>query len=234
MNTTPPNQIQPDNVQIDSSWKAVLADEFTKPYFADIKSRLVADKQSGKAVYPPGKLIFNAFNHTPFTDVKVVIIGQDPYHQPNQAMGLSFSVPQGIRIPPSLNNIYKELAQSIDGFVIPAHGDLTAWATQGVFLLNAALTVEASKAGSHAKIGWQQFTDAVIHYLSEQRESVIFMLWGNFAKQKANLINTQKHHVLTAVHPSPLAGNRFLGCGHFAQANQYLIDAGQTPIDWQV
>lgn len=237
MQTTPNttnNPINPSTVQIEASWKAALANEFAQPYFTHIKQTLLTAKQQGAVVYPPGKLIFNAFNATPLSDVKVVIIGQDPYHQPQQAMGLSFSVPQGVRVPPSLKNIYKELARSIDGFVIPQHGDLTAWSQQGVFLLNAVLTVEQGKAASHSKIGWQQFTDAVIRTISDQREGVIFMLWGNFAKKKAALIDSNKHHVLTAVHPSPLAGNGFQGCNHFVRANALLVQQGEAPIDWNL
>lgn len=226
--------INPDSVQIEASWKAALANTFAQPYFAGIKQTLLTARQQGRAVYPPGRLIFNAFDTTPLPDVKVVIIGQDPYHQPQQAMGLSFSVPQGVRVPPSLKNIYKELARSVDGFQVPPHGDLTAWAQQGVFLLNAVLTVEHGRAASHAKIGWQQFTDAVIRTLSAQREGVIFMLWGNFAKKKAALIDADRHHILTAVHPSPLAGGGFQGCDHFAQANRLLAAQGKDAIDWQL
>lgn len=231
---TPNNPINPSTVQIEASWKVALANEFAQPYFTHIKQTLLTAKQQGAVVYPPGKLIFNAFNATPLPDVKVVIIGQDPYHQPQQAMGLSFSVPQGVRVPPSLKNIYKELARSIDGFAIPQHGDLTAWSQQGVFLLNAVLTVEQGKAASHSKIGWQQFTDAVIRTISAQREGVIFMLWGNFAKKKAALIDGNKHHILTAVHPSPLAGNGFQGCNHFARANELLAEQGEELINWQI
>lgn len=226
--------IDPSAVQIEASWKQALASEFAQPYFATIKQTLINAKTAGKTVYPPGKLIFNAFNSTPLPNVKVVIIGQDPYHQPQQAMGLSFSVPQGVRIPPSLRNVYKELARSIEGFTPPHHGDLSHWAEQGVFLLNAVLTVEQSKAASHSKIGWQTFTDAVIRTISGQRTGVVFMLWGNFAKRKAELIDASKHHILQAVHPSPLAGNGFQGCNHFAHANELLQQQGAQPIDWQV
>jgi uracil-DNA glycosylase len=222
------------NVQIEASWKELLADEFQQPYFSAIKSFLVKEKQAGKTIYPPGSLIFNAFNTTPVDKVKVVILGQDPYHGPRQAMGLSFSVPRDVRTPASLRNIYKELADNIDGFQIPKHGDLTAWAEQGVFMLNAMLTVEHKKAGSHKKAGWQKFTDAVIKKLSDEREGIIFMLWGNFAKSKKVLIDTSKHHVLEAVHPSPLAGNGFLGNKHFSTANEILSKQGKTPINWQV
>ena len=222
------------NVQIENSWKMALAQEFEQPYFAQIKAALRDARAQGKTVYPRGSLIFNAFNTTPLPSVKVVILGQDPYHQPNQAMGLSFSVPQGVAIPASLRNVYKELARTVDGFVIPKHGDLSHWAQQGVLLLNASLTVEQSRAASHANIGWQHFTDAVIQTISDHNEGVVFMLWGNFAKKKAVLIDARRHHVLTAVHPSPLAGGAFIGCNHFVQCNQLLIQQGKTPIDWQV
>ena len=222
------------DVKIESTWKQALAHEFAQPYFEQIKAELMACKTAGKIFYPRGSLIFNAFDTTPLPQVKVVILGQDPYHQPNQAMGLSFSVPHGVAIPPSLRNVYKELARTMEGFVIPNHGDLTHWAQQGVFLLNAVLTVEQSRAASHAGLGWQNFTDAVIRTISECNEGVVFMLWGNFAKKKAELIDASKHHILTAVHPSPLAGGGFAGCNHFAKANELLIAQGKTPIDWQV
>ena len=222
------------DVNIETSWKKALAHEFAQPYFAQIKDGLLAEKNAGKTIYPRGSLIFNAFNTTPLPEVKVVILGQDPYHQPNQAMGLSFSVPQGVPIPPSLRNVYKELARTIDGFVLPNHGDLSKWAEQGVFLLNAVLTVAQGQAASHAKLGWQYFTDAVIRTISEHNEGVVFMLWGNFAKQKAELIDAHRHHIRTAVHPSPLAGGGFAGCNHFALANELLVKQGKQPIDWQV
>ena len=220
-------------VDIEASWKALLKDEFDKEYFQGVASFLKSEKKAGKIIYPAGKMIFNAFNTTPVNAVKVVVIGQDPYHNPGEAMGLSFSVPQGVRVPPSLKNIYKELNRDL-GFVIPSHGDLTPWAKQGVFLLNAMLTVEHKKAGSHKKIGWQDFTNAVISKLSVQREGIIFMLWGNFAKGKKDFINTEKHYVLEAFHPSPLAGNRFQGCGHFSKTNDILISNGQDPINWNL
>lgn len=229
METTPPAA----NVQIEESWKRVLADEFSQPYFASIKAFLLQEKQAGKTIYPPGPLIFNAFNQTPFDQVKVVILGQDPYHNPGEAMGLSFSVPKGVRVPPSLQNIYKEIQSSL-GIAAPAHGDLTAWAQQGVLLLNAMLTVQARTPASHQKIGWQNFTDAVIRHLSAEKEGVVFMLWGNFARQKKALIDQSKHYVLEAAHPSPLAGNAFQGCGHFAAANEILEKQGKAPIDWRL
>jgi uracil-DNA glycosylase len=221
------------NVKIEESWKAVLKDEFTQPYFQGLATFLKKAKQEGKVIYPPGSLIFNAFNTTPFEKVKVVILGQDPYHNPGEAMGLSFSVPRGKRIPPSLRNIYKELHTDV-GITIPGHGDLSKWADQGVFLLNAMLTVEHNKAGSHKKIGWQNFTDAVIRKLSDQREGLVFMLWGGFAKKKKVLIDANKHLILEAAHPSPLAGGAFFGSRHFSQANAYLAQQGQEQIDWQV
>lgn len=223
------------NVKIDPSWKAALEAEFQAPYFGAIKQYLLKEKQEGKKVYPPGPLIFNAFNSTPFDKVKVVIIGQDPYHGVGQAMGLSFSVPPNIPVPPSLENIYKELKTDLN-FDIPAHGDLTKWAEQGVFLLNASLTVRAHNANSHQKIGWQKFTDAVIRTLSREREGIIFMLWGGFAKKKASLIDEDKHHVLLSGHPSPLSANRgyWFGNKHFSKANEILKNEGKEPIDWQI
>ena len=221
------------NVKIEESWKAVLADEFEQAYFQGLAGFLRQEKSAGKVIYPPGSLIFNAFAKTPFDAVKVVVIGQDPYHNPGEAMGLSFSVPRGVRTPPSLKNIYKELNSDL-GCTIPSHGDLTKWADQGVFLLNAMLTVEHKKAGSHRKIGWQNFTNAVIRKLSEEREGLVFMLWGNFAKAKAELIDTEKHLVLKAAHPSPLAGGAYFGSKHFSQANAYFAQQGKTPIDWQI
>ncbi len=219
------------NVKIEESWKKVLKDEFEQPYFQGIASYLKKTKADGKTIYPPGPLIFNAFNTTPFEEVKAVILGQDPYHRPGEAMGLSFSVPKGVCIPPSLKNIYKELNDDL-GVPIPDHGDLTEWAGQGVFLLNAMLTVERSKAGSHQKIGWQHFTDAVIRKLSQEREGLVFMLWGNFAKRKKELIDEKKHLVLEAAHPSPLAGGAFFGNHHFSKANAYLEKNGKKGIDW--
>ena len=220
------------NVQIEASWKAVLSDQFNQPYFAALAEFLRTAKAEGKQVYPPGSLIFNAFNTTPFEDVKVVILGQDPYHNPGQAMGLSFSVPKGVRTPPSLKNIYKEIQDEFNT-AIPAHGDLTYWAEQGVFLLNAMLTVEKNKPASHQKIGWQNFTDAAIQALSTQRDGLVFMLWGAFARKKADLIDTQKHLVLESPHPSPFSADRgFFGNGHFATANEYLVSKGKEPIDW--
>lgn len=221
------------NVQIEASWKKVLAGEFSQPYFATIKTFLQNEKKDGKVIYPPGPLIFNAFNQTPFGAVKVVILGQDPYHNPGEAMGLCFSVPKGVKVPPSLVNIYKEIKNEL-GLPVPNHGDLTHWAAQGVLLLNAMLTVEARKPASHQKIGWQTFTDAVIRHISNEKEGVVFLLWGNFAKSKKALIDHTKHYVLEAAHPSPLAGDAFQGCGHFANANEILKKQGKTPINWKV
>lgn len=216
------------------SWRHALAGEFKQAYFKKIETVLHTAGQSGVAVYPPEAFIFNAFNSTPLSKVKVVLLGQDPYHQPNQAMGLSFSVPSGEKIPPSLRNVYKELAATVDGFVTPTHGNLSRWAEQGVLMLNAALTVEHGKAGSHARIGWQTFTDAVMDLVSEQCEGVVFLLWGNFAKKKASRVDATRHHVLTAIHPSPLAGGGFLGCNHFERCNELLLKQGKTAIDWQI
>lgn len=222
-----------NDVKIESSWKAVLQSEFEKPYFQNLVEFIKNEKQAGKTIFPPGQLIFNAFHHCPIDKVKVVILGQDPYHQPGQAMGLSFSVPKSEPIPASLKNIYKEI-QSDLGITPASHGDLTAWAHQGVFLLNAILTVEKSNAGAHARSGWQDFTDAVIKTLSAQRTGLIFLLWGNFAKQKKELIDLTKHYVLEAAHPSPLAGGAFFGCKHFSKTNELLIHAGHTPIEWKI
>ncbi len=222
-----------ENIQIEESWKQVLADEFRQPYFAEIKSFLVREKQAGKIIYPPGSLIFNAFNITPFDKVQVVILGQDPYHNPGEAMGLCFSVPKGKKVPPSLVNIYKEINRDL-GLPIPAHGDLTHWAEQGVLLLNAMLTVEAGQPASHQKIGWQTFTDAVIRHISEKKKGIVFLLWGKFAQSKKALIDETKHYVLQAPHPSPLAGNGFQGCGHFSRTNALLEKQGKVVVNWQL
>lgn len=221
------------NVKIEESWKTALMQEFEQAYFQTLIQFIEKEKGSGKIVYPPEPLVFNAFNSLPITEVKVVILGQDPYIKPQQAMGLSFSVPKSVRTPPSLKNVYKELQEDV-GFIIPAHGDLTEWVQQGVLLLNAALTVEAGKSGSHLKKGWGQFTDAVISTISKQMEGVVFMLWGNFAKNKRTLIDESKHLVLTAAHPSPLARGAFFGNKHFSKANQYLKEEGKESIDWQI
>lgn len=221
------------NPTIEQTWKEALKVEFDKDYFLMLKEFLVEEKKQS-IVYPPGSLIFNAFNQTPFNQAKIVILGQDPYHGPNQAHGLCFSVPKGVAIPPSLRNIFKEISNDL-GLPMPAHGNLEGWAKQGVLLLNATLTVRAHQAGSHQKKGWEQFTDAAIVKLSEQRENLIFMLWGAYAQAKAKLINNQKHQILMAPHPSPLSAHRgFLGCRHFSKANKILNDNGIRSIDWSV
>lgn len=225
--------MKPERVKIEVSWKQALWSEFEQGYFDQIKQRIFIAKNSGMTVYPPGGLIFNAFDLTPLNKVKVVIIGQDPYHGPGEAMGLSFSVPRGVRIPPSLRNIFKELHADI-GISIPDHGDLTQWAEQGVLLLNAMLTVEHKNPGSHKSIGWQRFTNAVISTISQEREGVVFLLWGKFAQQKATFIDSTKHHVLTAAHPSPLARNAFADCKHFSKTNELLIKQNLSPIDWSL
>ncbi len=221
------------NIRIEESWKIALQTEFEQPYFQTLIQFLKQEKAENKIIYPPGSQIFNAFEQTPLAQVKVVILGQDPYHNPGEAMGLSFSVPKGKRVPPSLVNIYKEINADL-GLPIPPHGDLTTWATQGVFLLNAMLTVESGKAASHQQIGWQFFTDAVIKVISKECEGVVFMLWGNFAKRKRELIDTDRHLILESAHPSPLAGNAFSGCRHFSAANRFLEQNSSTPIDWQI
>ncbi|HEY3386529.1 MAG TPA: uracil-DNA glycosylase [Saprospiraceae bacterium] len=226
-------QIDPGDVRIEPSWKEQLSTEFSKPYFALIKHFLAEEKALGKIIYPPGPLIFNAFEKTPFDKVRVVIIGQDPYHGPGQAMGLCFSVPEQIPVPASLKNIYKELNRDT-GVAIPTHGNLTSWTQQGVFLLNAILTVEKNNAGSHAKIGWHLFTDAVIKTLSDHRSGLIFLLWGNFARSKKVLIDPSKHTILEAAHPSPLARDAFKGCCHFSKTNSILSTRGETPINWSL
>ena len=225
-------QINLDDVRIESGWKEALREEFLSEYFAKIKENLLAAK-AREIVYPPGNLIFNAFNLTPFERVRAVILGQDPYHGAHQAMGLSFSVPHGVRIPPSLVNIYKESKSDL-GISEPASGDLSYWAKQGVLLLNASLSVGANRANSHSGFGWQIFTDAVIKILSARRQNLVFMLWGNFAKAKSALIDAQKHLILTAAHPSPLAGGAFFGCRHFSRCNEYLRAHGLGEIDWDL
>lgn len=218
-------------VKIEESWKAVLWEEFDKEYFARIAAFLHNEKREGKTIYPPGPLIFNAFKLTPFDQVKVVILGQDPYHGPGQAHGLSFSVQDGVALPPSLQNIYKEVTADT-GAQSPACGNLERWASQGVFLLNSVLTVRAGAPTSHSGIGWQTFTDAVIKAISGRKEHVVFMLWGNYARSKKPLIDTTRHLVLEAAHPSPLARGAFFGCRHFSKANNYLLSTGQSPIVW--
>lgn len=221
-------------IDIHPSWLAHLEPEFELPYMKQLKQFLLEQKRAGKVIYPESKNIFNAFNSTPLDQVKVVILGQDPYHGPNQAHGLCFSVQPGIQPPPSLQNMFKEIAQDL-GLSVPSHGCLQSWANQGVLLLNATLTVEQAKAGAHQGQGWEQFTDRAIKILSEQREGVVFLLWGNYAQKKAQLIDGRKHLILRAPHPSPLSAYRgFMGCGHFSKANQYLQQQGQLPIDWHL
>jgi uracil-DNA glycosylase len=219
------------DVKIDETWKRNLKEEFDKPYFENIVLHLKTEKSQGKVIYPPGSFIFNAFNTTPFEKVKVVILGQDPYHGPHQAHGLCFSVQIGVPPPPSLVNIFKELHDDI-GIKIPASGDLTNWAKQGVFLLNASLTVRAGDPMSHSRIGWAEFTDTVIKKISELKDHVVFLLWGKFAQEKKILIDESKHLILKAAHPSPLSVAGFLGCRHFSKTNEYLVKNGIDPIDW--
>lgn len=216
-----------------SSWQSFLGAEQSAPYFLSLMKKVEAARESGTSIFPPEEDVFNAFSLTPLSKVKVVILGQDPYHGPNQAHGLAFSVLPGVRIPPSLRNMYKELAASVDGFQIPDSGDLSQWAKQGVFLLNTVLTVEQGKAHSHAKWGWETFTDHVIDVINEQCDGVVFLLWGSHAQKKGMRVDTKRHHVLDAPHPSPLSAHRgFLGCGHFQQANALLAQMGKTPIRW--
>ena len=222
------------DVNIEASWKEELKGEFDKPYFGQIVRFLKEEKQAGKVIYPPGKLIFNAFDKTPFDKVKVVIIGQDPYHNAGQAHGLSFSVPDGVAPPPSLVNIFKELQSDLN-ISIPHTGNLEPWARQGVLLLNASLTVVANTPNSHAQAGWHTFTDEVIRHVSADKEHVVFMLWGKFAQNKAELIDSSKHLVLKAAHPSPFSAHSgFFGSGHFSKANQWLQQQGEKPIDWSL
>jgi uracil-DNA glycosylase len=223
------------DVKISSEWKKSLENEFKEAYFHDLAEFLKTEKSSKQVVYPPGPLIFNAFNLTDLDQVKVVIIGQDPYHGPNQAHGLSFSVQKGIPAPPSLMNIYKEIQNDLGITNLKTKGDLTYWAKQGVLLLNATLTVRANQPNSHAGIGWQRFTDKVIQVLNEQCEHLVFMLWGNFAKEKGMHIDTKKHLILKAAHPSPFSADKgFFGCKHFSKTNEYLIKFGKSPIDWMI
>jgi uracil-DNA glycosylase len=222
-------------IELEASWLEVLGGEFDKDYMLKLKQFLKEEKEAGYKIYPKGGDIFNAFSKTPFTNLKVVVIGQDPYHGTNQAHGLAFSVQKGITIPPSLKNIYKELETDIPGFTMPNHGNLTEWAEQGVLLLNATLTVRAGSPGSHQKKGWEIFTDTVISKISEQKEGIVFLLWGNYAQAKSELIDTQKHHILKSAHPSPFSAyNGFFGCRHFSKTNAFLEQEGKKPIDWQI
>jgi uracil-DNA glycosylase len=219
------------NPKIETSWLQVLKEEFSKEYFLQLKQFLVEEK-SHFQVFPPGQRIFAAFDSTPFYDVKVVLLGQDPYHGPGQAHGLCFSVPDGIRQPPSLVNIFQELKDDL-GIPVPSHGNLEKWARQGVLLLNATLTVRANQAGSHQHKGWEEFTDQVIKSLSAEREGLVFLLWGNYAQAKAEMIDISKHYILKAAHPSPFSVYRgFYGCKHFSRTNELLLKMGKEPIDW--
>ena len=220
-------------VKIGQSWKDALADEFGKPYFESLVRFLHKEKSEGKKIFPPGSQIFRAFDLTPLDQVKVVILGQDPYHGLGQAHGLSFSVPEGVPAPPSLKNIFKEIESDM-GLKMSGYPNLENWAGQGVLLLNAVLTVRCGEAASHSRIGWEQFTDAVIRYISDNCNGVVFMLWGNFARGKKDLIDSNRHCVLEAAHPSPLARGAFFGCRHFSKANAYLQACGRKPIDWKL
>ena len=221
------------NVRIEKSWGEALSAEWDKDYFRELARKLHEEKDRGIVIYPPGSKIFRAFDLCPLDAVKVVILGQDPYHGAGQAMGLSFSVPEGIAAPPSLKNIFKEIESDL-GIRMSGSPDLEPWARQGVLLLNSVLTVRVGVAASHAGLGWQNFTDAVIKLISERCEGVVFMLWGNYARSKAELIDSGRHLVLQAAHPSPLARGAFFGCRHFSQANAYLIRTGRSPINWQL
>lgn len=221
------------DVKIEQTWKDALADEFGKPYFGSLVRFLHDEKAAGKRIFPPGNQIFRAFELTPVPQVKVVILGQDPYHGPGQAHGLSFSVPDGVAAPPSLKNIFKEIETDL-GVRMSGYPNLEKWARQGVLLLNAILTVRAGEAASHSRIGWEEFTDAVIRYISDNCSGVVFLLWGNFARSKRELIDRSRHYVLEAAHPSPLARGAFFGCRHFSQVNRLLEANGKAPIDWQL
>lgn len=222
-------------VQLEESWRKELHDEFEKDYMIKLRTFLQNEKTAGRQLYPESKNIFKAFERTPFDKVKVVILGQDPYHGLNQAHGLSFSVQKGVQFPPSLQNIFKELMAEFNEFQYPSHGDLSQWSDQGILLLNATLTVEANKAGSHQKQGWENFTDRVIRTLSEKKSGIIFLLWGKFAQAKTNLIDHNKHHILVSSHPSPFSAyNGFFGNGHFKKVNEILEKEGKTGINWQI
>lgn len=221
------------DVQIEKSWKEALGAEFEKPYFAALVQELHRQKQTGEVIFPPGGQIFKAFELCPLDKVKVVILGQDPYHGYGQAMGLSFSVPQGVEAPPSLKNIFKEIESDL-GIKMSGSPDLRPWAEQGVLLLNSVLTVRAGQPASHSRIGWQTFTDAVIKTISDRCEGVVFLLWGNYARSKAVLVDKSRHHVLEAPHPSPLARGAFFGCRHFSATNEILAAEGKSPVDWKL
>ncbi|EPU7735019.1 uracil-DNA glycosylase [Campylobacter upsaliensis] len=226
-------EIKLDKIKINTDWLEFLEEEFKKPYFLDIKRQYIETLKAGKNIYPPANLTFNAFNLTPLNSLKIVLLGQDPYHKQNQAMGLSFSVPKGVPIPPSLRNIFKELNADL-GVKIPQNGDLSAWARQGVLLLNAIFSVEENKPLSHSLWGWQEFSDQIIKKLSFEKEGLIFILWGKFAQSKKSLIDTRKHFILEATHPSPLARQGFLGCRHFSKSNALLEKLGKEPIKWDL
>lgn len=222
------------DVKIEESWKKVLKDEFEKAYFQEIVTFIKTEKAGGKIIYPPGPMLFNAFEEAPFNKVKVVLLGQDPYHNKGQAHGLSFSVPAGVHPPPSLINIFKELHSDL-GIAIPSTGNLEPWALQGILLLNASLTVRQNEPGSHSKIGWLQFTDTVIRKLSEEKTGIIFLLWGKFAQEKQAIIDETKHFVLKAAHPSPFSADKgFFGCRHFSKTNELLSQQGKSPINWKL
>ncbi len=231
MNDKPVNQ---ERVRLEPSWKARIGDYLLRPEMQALSTFLRAEKDAGKRIYPPGPEIFAAFEHTPFDAVRVVILGQDPYHGPGQAHGLCFSVRPGVRVPPSLENIFKEIQRDL-GIPRPDHGCLTPWADRGVLLLNSVLTVEEGRAGSHQGKGWEGFTDAAIDALNREREGLVFLLWGSYAQRKGQLIDTSRHCALNSVHPSPLSAHRgFIGCGHFSAANRYLEQCGHAPIDWSL
>jgi uracil-DNA glycosylase len=217
------------------TWSSIIASERQKPYFKDVEEFVASERSLGKNIYPPASEVFSAFDAVDFDDVKVVVLGQDPYHGAGQAHGLSFSVKPGVKIPPSLRNMYKELEQDIPKFIIPEHGNLQKWAKQGVLLLNTVLTVEEGLAHSHAKCGWERFTDAILQQLNQHRSNIVFMLWGAHAQKKAGILDAAKHHLLKAPHPSPLSARRgFFGCQHFSKTNKLLIQQGDSAIDWQV
>lgn len=234
MTTTENGSAVTRELKLADSWKHQLSQEFAADYMLKLRQFLLQEKAAGKQLFPPGKLIFNALNSTDFDAVKVVILGQDPYHGPGQAHGLCFSVEAGVRVPPSLLNIYKEL-NADTGFIIPSHGCLTPWAEQGVLLLNAVLTVEAGRAASHQGLGWEQFTDKIIQLLNQELEGIVFILWGSYAQKKGAMIERSRHLVLQSPHPSPLSASRgFFGNRHFSRSNEYLLAKGKSTIDWQL
>jgi len=228
------NEPVDQRIRLDATWKSRLLPEFDAPYMHRLRDFLRTQRDAGRTIYPPARQIFAALDATPFDQVRVVILGQDPYHGPGQAHGLSFSVPPGVDIPPSLNNIFAEQTRDL-GLPRPNHGSLDAWAKQGVLLLNAVLTVEHGQAGAHQGKGWEQFTDTIVDVLNRERENLVFLLWGNYAQAKGKMVDARRHLVLKAPHPSPLSAHRgFIGCGHFSRTNDWLVDHGSTPIDWRV